>query len=104
MSAGKNQTPIIQTKFCAPLLTSDIVERGRLLALLDGSLEVPLTLVSAPAGYGKSTLVSQWCKRQKHNTFWLSLDPSDSDVQQCLAYLIADIQKQIPGAFELYQF
>ena len=100
MSVGKSQIPIIQTKFCAPLLTSDIVERGRLLALLDGSLEVPLTLVSAPAGYGKSTLVSQWCKRQKHNTFWLSLDPSDSDVQQCLAYLIADIQKQIPGACE----
>ncbi len=100
MSVGKHQVPIIQTKFCAPLLTSDLVERDRLMALLDGSLEVPLTLVSAPAGYGKSILVSQWCNRQKHNTFWFSLDPSDSDIQQCLAYLIADIQKEIPGACE----
>src|SRR5210317_2034415 len=100
MSVGKHQVPIIQTKFCAPLLTSDLVERDRLMALLDGSLEVPLSLVSAPAGYGKSILVSQWCNRQKHNTFWFSLDPSDSYIQQCLAYLIADIQKQIPGACE----
>ena len=100
MSASKNQIPIIQTKFCAPLLTTDLVDRERLLALLDGSLEVPLTLVSAPAGYGKSILVSQWCERQKHNTFWLSLDPSDSDMKQCLSYLIADIQNQLPKACE----
>jgi len=57
--SSNNRLPIIQTKFCAPLLTADIVERDRLLELLDGSLEVPLTLVSAPAGYGKSILVSQ---------------------------------------------
>lgn len=45
MSIGKSQVPIIQTKFCVPYLTTDIIGRERLLVLSDGSLEVPVTLV-----------------------------------------------------------
>lgn len=100
MIAGTKTLPIIQTKFCAPRLTNDLIDRERLLALLDGSLEVPLTLVSAPAGYGKSVLVSQWLERQQHNTFWLSLSSSDGDMRQFLSYLIADIRNEFPGACE----
>ena len=60
MSTSKIQLPIIQTKFCVPGLTTDLVNRNRLLDMMNDSLEYPLTLVSAPAGYGKSVLVSQW--------------------------------------------
>ena len=103
MIAGTKTLPIIQTKFCAPRLTNDLIDRERLLALLDGSLEVPLTLVSAPAGYGKSVVVSQWLGRQEHNTFWLSLDSSDSDIRQFLSYLIADLKNEFPEACQTSQ-
>lgn len=89
---------IIQTKFCIPRLTLDIVSRQRLLTMMDGSLEVPLTLVSAPAGYGKSVLVSQWFYQQTRKTIWLSLDAGDSDLRQFLLYLSADIEKEFPGS------
>jgi len=92
------ELPLIQTKFCGPRVTADIVARDRLLTLMDSSLECPLTMVSAPAGYGKSVLVSQWLQRQKHPAVWLSLDQADSDLQQFLAYLIAAIHNEFPDA------
>ncbi|MGB5327698.1 MAG: hypothetical protein WBO58_05700, partial [Gammaproteobacteria bacterium] len=98
MSSGKNQIPIIQTKLCVPGLTTGLVNRNRLLDLMNDSLEYPLTLVSAPAGYGKSVLVSQWCHQQKHRTIWLSLDRADSDLSQFLSYLVAAIDKEFAGA------
>jgi len=93
---SNTELPLIQTKFCGPRVTADIVARDRLLTLMDSSLECPLTMVSAPAGYGKSMLVSQWLQRQKHPTVWLSLDQADSDLQQFLAYLIAAIHNEFP--------
>ena len=90
------ELPLIQTKFCGPRVTADIVARDRLLTLMDASLECPLTMISAPAGYGKSVLVSQWLQRQKHRTIWLSLDQADSDFRQFLAYLIAAIHNEFP--------
>ncbi len=92
------ELPLIQTKFCGPRVTADIVARDRLLTLMDSSLECPLTMVSAPAGYGKSMLVSQWLQRQKHPAVWLSLDQADSELQQFLAYLIAAIHNEFPDA------
>jgi len=98
MSTSKIQLPIIQTKFCVPGLTKDLVNRNRLLDMMNDSLEYPLTLVSAPAGYGKSVLVSQWCHQQEHSTIWLSLDRADADLRQFLSYLIAALDKKIAGA------
>lgn len=89
---------VIQTKLYIPTLTQDLVSRQRLLALMDGSLEVPLTLVSAPAGYGKSVLVSQWFHQHSHRTIWLSLDADDGDLRQFLLYLSAAIEKEFPGS------
>lgn len=52
-------------------------------------LELPLTVVSAPAGYGKSTLVSQWAESLEQPSAWLSLDPGDSDLKLFLRYFLA---------------
>jgi LuxR family maltose regulon positive regulatory protein len=91
---------ILRTKFCPPNLTSDLVPRDRLVELLDGSQEMPLTLVSAPAGYGKSVLVSQWLDRYDGLSFWFSLDEQDSHLRQFLAHLVTNLELQLPDQFQ----
>ncbi len=58
--------PIIQTKLYRPPLHADFIPRPQLLAQLEGWQQRPVTLVSASAGYGKSTLVSSWLKSLDH--------------------------------------
>ena len=60
---------------------------------------VPLTLVSASAGYGKSVLVSHWADSLKHPCAWISLDESDSELPQFIDYLAKALDGQLPGAF-----
>ena len=91
---------VLRTKFCHPNLSSDLVNRDRLIELLRGSQEVPLTLVSAPAGYGKSVLVSQWLDQYEGLSFWLSLDKADSSLRRFSAHLISNFQLQLPDHFQ----
>lgn len=74
-----NNANLLATKFFAPTLSPQVVERPHLLARITAvaPLHRPLTLVSAPAGYGKSTFVSQWLRQQPHPFAWLSLEPAD---------------------------
>ncbi|MEZ5592553.1 MAG: hypothetical protein R3F53_18365 [Gammaproteobacteria bacterium] len=62
------------------------------------SLDTPLTLVSAPAGYGKSLLVSHWAESQGVPCAWLSLDSTDSAVDIFVDYLLAAVETVVPGA------
>ncbi len=62
--------------------------------------EVPLTLVSAPAGYGKSVLVAQWTEQLAGPVVWLSLDASDSDLRAFLQYFLAAVDTVSSGACE----
>ncbi len=66
--------PLIQTKLHRPPVTEDLVHRPRLLEQLDRNRRHPLTLVSAPAGYGKSTLASSWLETYDGLSVWVSLD------------------------------
>ena len=90
--------PILRTKLHRPQLGSDLVNRERLIKTMDRSCEVPLTLVSAPAGYGKSVLVAQWIEKLDSPIAWLSLDTDDSDLQMFLAYFLAAVNNLVPGA------
>jgi LuxR family maltose regulon positive regulatory protein len=90
--------PILQTKLHRPRGTADLVLRRRLHERLDAGLAGPATLVSAPAGYGKSTLVSQWVEQRPEPCAWLSLDGPDGSLRTFLAYLTAAIRTAIPGA------
>ena len=88
---------IIRSKLYPPSMPPDTVIRQRLLSLAQSVAQSPLTLVSAPAGYGKSTLVRQWLQPLGCKSAWLSLDPADSDLRQFLSYVIATLRGNHPG-------
>ena len=84
--------PILATKLFVPPPRSKVVLRPRLIEKLNDSLIGKLTLVSAPAGFGKSTLVSEWVAGSDRKAAWLSLDEGDSDLIRFLTYLVAALQ------------
>jgi LuxR family maltose regulon positive regulatory protein len=88
---------LLKTKFYVPLIRSIQVARPRLIDLINGGLERALILVSAPAGYGKTTLVSSWLKETKIPSAWLSLDSGDNDPNRFLQYLLAALLPIAPG-------
>ena len=91
---------LLRTKFYVPPIRSKQVARPRLTDLITGGLDRSLILVSAPAGYGKTTLVSTWLK-EKHIPFtWLSLDGGDNDPIRFLQYLLAALVPIAPGIEE----
>jgi LuxR family maltose regulon positive regulatory protein len=83
---------LLSTKLNIPPTRPDLVLRPRLIERLNEGLTRKLTLVSAPAGYGKTTLVSDWITRSDVPVAWLSLDESDNDLARFLSYLIAALQ------------
>ncbi|MDH4208968.1 MAG: hypothetical protein OEV76_08835, partial [Anaerolineae bacterium] len=89
-------TPLLTTKLRPPSPRSPLVARPHLLARLDEALQHRLTLVSAPPGYGKTTLLSEWLRRCEHPFAWLSLDEEDNDPVRLLHYLVAALQKINP--------
>ena len=81
---------LLTAKLAAPPLRNQIMERPRLIERLEEGLRLGrrLTLVSAPAGYGKTTLLAEWL-RPKVDSRWISLDEGDNDPARFLAYLDA---------------
>jgi LuxR family transcriptional regulator, maltose regulon positive regulatory protein len=105
-------TPILSTKLFAPPPRTEIVLRSSLIERLNQGLLRRLTLVSAPAGFGKTTLVSQWaagCERRQPRVrvAWLSLDEGDNNLTGFLTCFIAALQTIEPkigdGALSLIQ-
>jgi LuxR family transcriptional regulator, maltose regulon positive regulatory protein len=84
--------PILATKLFIPPPYPKIVLRPRLIDRLNEGLHHKLTLISAPAGFGKTTLVSEWVAGCKQPVAWLSLDEGDKDPARFLSYLIAALQ------------
>ncbi len=74
-------------------LADALVERERLLSALDGALATPLTLLSAPAGLGKTTLLSAWASRHQAQVAWLSLDELDNSPTRFWVSLIAALRR-----------
>jgi LuxR family maltose regulon positive regulatory protein len=94
----KHSIPIIRTKLHRPPVAGDFVHREGLCALLDQSFDHPLTLISAPAGYGKSTSVSHWIEYRDCPYAWLTFDETDSEVRVFLSYVVAAVQTVYPEA------
>ncbi len=92
-------TPILATKLYVPPPWSKIVLRPRLIERLNEGLSSgrKLTLVSAPAGFGKTTLVSEWIADCERPAAWLSIDEEDSDPERFTTYLIAALQTIAPN-------
>jgi LuxR family transcriptional regulator, maltose regulon positive regulatory protein len=89
-------TPILATKLYLPRLRPNVVSRPRLIARLNEGLHRKLTLISAPAGFGKTTLVSAWVEGSERATAWLSLDRGENDLTGFLTYLVAAVQTIAP--------
>jgi LuxR family maltose regulon positive regulatory protein len=99
--------PILITKLHRPEPRPRLVERARLLDLLDRGLaeQRRLTLISAPAGYGKTTLVSDWLQRLQHAPqtaapwamAWLGLDEDDDDPARFFRHLVAGLRRACTG-------
>jgi len=102
-SAPSASSPLLRTRFYRPSLPSDLVDRPRLTDQLDCSSDRPLTLVTAPAGYGKSILVSAWLSTCERPSAWLSLDETVDDLGVFLAYFVAAIQAIFPGTLRQTQ-
>lgn len=83
---------LLTTKFLRPTPDPRAVRRQRLDSLLEPETGKRLNMVVAPAGFGKTTLVSQWCALNSHRTAWLSLDEHDNQPRQFWQYVV--------GAFE----
>jgi LuxR family maltose regulon positive regulatory protein len=85
-------TPILTTKLYVPPPQPKVVLRSRLIERLDEGLHHRLTLVSAPAGFGKTTLLGEWVAGCGRPAAWLSLDERDGDPTRFLTYLVAALQ------------
>jgi LuxR family maltose regulon positive regulatory protein len=84
--------PLLLTKLYIPPPRPKIVLRPRLIERLNEGLRSKLTLISAPAGFGKTTLVSEWAAGCDQKVAWLSLDEGDNDPTRFLTYLITALQ------------
>jgi len=86
-------TPLLTTKLFSPPIRSDIVPRPRLIEHMNIGLSRKLTLLSAPAGFGKTTLLSSWIAQIRSSKIaWLSLDEADNDLKRFLTYIVAALQ------------
>jgi LuxR family transcriptional regulator, maltose regulon positive regulatory protein len=89
-------TPLLATKVFVPRPPPEVVLRPRLVAQLNEGLLRKLTLISAPAGFGKTTLVSAWAAGSDRQVAWLSLDDTDNDPTRFLIYLVAALRTIVP--------
>jgi LuxR family maltose regulon positive regulatory protein len=91
--------PLLKTKLNMPPQRSNMVLRPRLISKLEGVLQRPqqLILISAKAGSGKTSLVSEWAHRKGQPTAWFSIDANDNDPRRFFSYLLAALQKLDPN-------
>jgi len=96
-------SPLLETKVHVPRPRASQVERTRLIDRLGQSTESRLTLISAPAGFGKSTLLAEWLASSQDRgqlAAWLSIDQADNDPATFWTYLIAALRTAVPGIGE----
>jgi LuxR family maltose regulon positive regulatory protein len=84
---------ILQTKLHVPQLRTRLVSRPRLIDKLNAEMDGRLILVSASAGSGKTTLITEWLSRSDHRVAWFSLDETDNDPRRFLDYLLAVLRQ-----------
>src|SRR6266571_9246384 len=91
---------LLATKFFIPSSSHTLIPRPRLIELLNMSLACPLTLISAPAGFGKTTLISTWVQSlppERPPIAWVSLDEGDNAPVLFWMYVLTALDSQQPG-------
>ena len=84
--------PLLKTKLYLPPLRPNLVTRPRLVERLSEALTHELTLISAPAGFGKTTLLQEWASDSDLKIAWISIDSADNDAVRFWMYVLAAIQ------------
>jgi LuxR family maltose regulon positive regulatory protein len=100
MTAPDNAGPLLETKLYVPRLRRGQVGRPRLNQRLGRGAEAKLTLVSAPAGFGKTTLLAEWLAAApvgERSAAWLSLDEADNQPGSFWTYAVTALQTVAPG-------
>ena len=99
MPAPTPAPPLLAAKFHRPIASRHQVARPALLARLNAGLAAghPLTLIAAPAGYGKTTLAAQWAAQLDQPVTWLALEEADDDPLRFCTYLVAALQRVHPA-------
>ncbi|GCE29970.1 LuxR family transcriptional regulator [Dictyobacter alpinus] len=92
---SQRDVPLV-TRLHIPHLRTQLVRRTQLIQQLQQGMEAPLTLVSAPAGFGKTTLLAQWLAESARPVAWVSLEPADNDPVRFLSAVIAALQQLDP--------
>ena len=87
----------LRTKLLPPRPAPEILARPRLISRLQNDLSLPVTLITANAGSGKTTLVADFLRQHEHSSVWYQLDHTDADPATFLGYLAYGIQQRIPG-------
>jgi LuxR family maltose regulon positive regulatory protein len=95
--------PLVETKLLLPRLRREVVPRPRLAELLQRGADAPITLVSAPAGFGKTTLLSGWLAARPGGTdgepvAWVSLDERDRRATSFWTYVLLALDRAVPGS------
>jgi LuxR family transcriptional regulator, maltose regulon positive regulatory protein len=97
------ETGLLQLKIRAAPLRPDLVHRERLVRRLLDSQGLPVALIVAPAGYGKSTVLSQWSERDQRPFAWVNLDAEDNDPMRLLAAIALALDAVEPIGWEVYE-
>jgi ATP/maltotriose-dependent transcriptional regulator MalT len=93
---GPGEMPLAEAKLVPPFQRNGIVERPRINAALDAGRGAALTLVSAPAGYGKTTAVRAWAGERRPALAWVTLDPGDNDPVRLWRYVATAVERVRP--------
>ena len=101
--ASTSSDQILLTKIQVPRLRPQRVERSRLSARLEQGAWGRLTLVCAPAGFGKTTLLADWARQSGRTVAWLALDDGDNIPDRFFTYLVAALARVLPGVGEAAQ-
>jgi len=95
--AASERDSLLATKLYVPRTQSGFVHRSRLLAQLDAGSVRPLSLICAPAGFGKTALLADWIQARQRSVAWLSLDAGDNDPARFWRYVAAALDRIRPG-------
>jgi LuxR family maltose regulon positive regulatory protein len=92
--------PLLKTKISIPRLPGEFVHRPRLTERIHQGVKAPLTLLTAPAGFGKTNLLIEWTKQTTLPVAWLTVDNDDNDLGQFIRYVMGALQTLEPGLGE----
>src|SRR5215831_5050455 len=97
MDDATGQPALLATKIAVPPGPPVLIPRTRLIAALDAGMRRPLVHVSAPAGFGKTTLLADWARRAGRPVAWLSFDVDDNDPTRFWRYVVAALERSGPN-------